>query len=272
MSILLKTTKSIENELFSKYTKVDRWVEKLVNMRPNSIGEILDAHKALWRDGIHEPRFSPSDFGMFRTDDIGSMSLSDVYLGNVDGIWTNSAQFFYENRKNEPEVYKRVCEQYMETLISGVKHLRNMIYDGEVSREKLEKNIVHCFNEHIDKKYPLLSLKIQNTSLAENKIVDCVIRYADRTVNTSFLNLSGRFFFPEGFKSGVSLSSSNFKSFKYLEIFRTLSPDKLIDISRLQEASKVKRGKQFAHLSRGEAKQLINYLKKKERMGCKFGI
>jgi len=73
---------------------------------------------------------------MFRTEDIATMTHSEVFLGDMHGLWTLPLDKWV----GTPEEYI-VTEQYRHHLISNVELLKSLVYDHGLDRAKIEAAI-----------------------------------------------------------------------------------------------------------------------------------
>lgn len=99
----------------------------------DSLHDLLNLHRNMWSDGLQHPNIGPDEYGMFRTEDIRTMRESEVFLGNLAGLWTLPLNKWV----GTPEE-KVVTEQYRHHLISNVEMLRSQVYDHGLDREKIE--------------------------------------------------------------------------------------------------------------------------------------
>lgn len=82
------------------------WLTKIGNA--NTLSECMILHKRIWRKGFKNPNLGPDKYGMFRTIDINTMTIDDVYIGGVYGLNTLTiAQ--WEDYKDEPYDSKQTC-------------------------------------------------------------------------------------------------------------------------------------------------------------------
>lgn len=121
----------------SKQERYDLLTRHLSDIsKASSLMEIFDLHKRLWNDGIRHRNIGPDEYGMFRTDDISRMSPSQVYLGNVYGLWTAPLPQWI----GTPDE-RIITEQYRQHLMSNLEWLRSQIFDNGIDRLKVEKAI-----------------------------------------------------------------------------------------------------------------------------------
>lgn len=60
----------------------------------------------------------PNLYGMFRTKNIATMDITEVYLGNINGIWTKSL-FYWYNCEDQNTV-STITNQYYMQVLSGI--------------------------------------------------------------------------------------------------------------------------------------------------------
>lgn len=197
-----------EKELRDKYDLCSKWINRLNGLKPskNNLQDILAMHKELWKEGLHHKNFAGSDYGMFRTVDVAGMKLSDVFLGNINGLWTNSAAD-WESYRLKGDInageYDSLFNQYKNRLKGSIKDMRNNIYDQGYSRELLngylEEYLIHYF-ERKSSPFHILDAYIKEPSIADNRILTVNFRTSgeNRNDHSSFkiLNLNGRFLIP----------------------------------------------------------------------------
>jgi hypothetical protein len=108
------------NDKINRILLISSYIERLYQAK--NLHSILTLHKKLWSDGIQNANIGPCDYGMFRTKDIIDMTEDEVFLGNINGLWTKPMRFWLD-RDEEPIV----LEQYRQHLISNLKAIRNSI-------------------------------------------------------------------------------------------------------------------------------------------------
>ena len=99
-----------------------------------SLTELFHLHKEMWREGFRNKNLGPDEYGMFRTKDIETMTPSEVFLGDIYGLWTYSITD-WENSKDglfgpncygiEPTmpVIQLLVNQYKKLLLSNLAAL-----------------------------------------------------------------------------------------------------------------------------------------------------
>ncbi len=158
----MKTTKNSRwNRLFHKEeTKANierkKRAEKLISLAPEyiqKIGEVsytegnsdsarvtgvtslldvLAIHKEAWSRGFQYENIGPNSYGMYRCESIETMTPSQVFLGDIFGLFTKNIEF-WERYKDEGKsgggypiyeyltVYEIVLRQYKHQLSSNIK-------------------------------------------------------------------------------------------------------------------------------------------------------
>lgn len=87
-----------------------------------TLSEVFILHIQIWASGIHSENFGPNEFGIFRTKDILKMKPEEVYLGNINGLWTKPLPFWEECSEED---YNSVLNQYKSILVSNMKLIRD---------------------------------------------------------------------------------------------------------------------------------------------------
>lgn len=65
------------------------------------------------------PAICPDQYGMFRTSNIATMSMDDVFLGNIRGLWTHTLTYWLTC--NDEDAVIIVTGQYYEQVLNGIK-------------------------------------------------------------------------------------------------------------------------------------------------------
>lgn len=110
-----------KNQLFNK---VDYFICKVKSA--NKLKDLHLLHTQIWANGIRCENFGPSEYGMFRTNDILMMSPEQIYLGNIWGLWTKPLTFW---ETCEIDDRKLVIEQYRNVLLSNLQEIKRKILD-----------------------------------------------------------------------------------------------------------------------------------------------
>ena len=98
---ILQLTK-FKGELMSHHTLEDTF----------KIHRQLGAMHLAWN-----PAICPAQYGMFRTSNIATMSMDDVFLGDICGLWTLT----YWLTCNDEDAVIIVTGQYYEQVLNGIK-------------------------------------------------------------------------------------------------------------------------------------------------------
>lgn len=61
------------------------------------------------------PAICPDEYGMFRTSNIATMSMDEVFLG--DGLWTHSLTFWLSCQ----DAVSKITNQYYQQVLSGIE-------------------------------------------------------------------------------------------------------------------------------------------------------
>lgn len=112
------------------YTEGDKDSAKVTGV--TSLLDVLAIHKEAWSHGFQDGKIGPDPHGMYRCESIDTMSPSQVFLGNIFGLYTKSIEF-WEGYKNEGKTgggfpiyeyltdYQIVLWQYKHQLSSNIK-------------------------------------------------------------------------------------------------------------------------------------------------------
>lgn len=74
----------------------------------------LGAMHLAWNHAI-----CPDKYGMFRTSNIATMSMDEVFLGDIYGLWTHSFTYWLSS-KNDDAV-SVITDQYYQQVLSGIE-------------------------------------------------------------------------------------------------------------------------------------------------------
>lgn len=100
---ILQLTK-FKGELMSHHTLEDTF----------KIHRQLGAMHLAWN-----PAICPAQYGMFRTSNIATMSMNDVFLGDICGLWTHTLTYWLTC--NDEDAIIIVTGQYYEQVLNGIK-------------------------------------------------------------------------------------------------------------------------------------------------------
>lgn len=102
--------------LILNYPKIKEEIENSTNLL-----QLLAAHKMAWVYGFRNNNLGPCEFGMFRTKSIPDMTPNEVYLGNINGLWTFTLREWQNKRGSED--YNIIVFQYKNHLLSNVVNI-----------------------------------------------------------------------------------------------------------------------------------------------------
>ena len=126
---LLLSLNKKRSELISYFSKLDSF--------EGSLYDLFYFHRGLaekFPDLINKaPSVCPDKYGVFRTEDIATMSPDDVFLGGIYGLFTQNIIMWELYKKNDKEAYNIVLNQYYNLLKSG-KFIMLKIIDKEISQ------------------------------------------------------------------------------------------------------------------------------------------
>ena len=99
--------------------------------RATTLQELINIHKHAWEIGYKSPSLSPCPWGMFRCESIPELTLNNLYLGDIWGLWTNTGRFWEEHKNEtmsgngfgidpEKKVYDLIMQQYRQHLRSNI--------------------------------------------------------------------------------------------------------------------------------------------------------
>lgn len=108
--------------LVSNYSKIKEEIENSTNLL-----QLFAAHKQAWVYGFRNDNLGPCEFGMFRTKGIPDMTPDEVYLGNINGLWTFTLREWQNKRGSED--YNVIVFQYKNHLLSNVINIAQTAKD-----------------------------------------------------------------------------------------------------------------------------------------------
>ena len=102
--------------------------------RASSLQELINVHKHAWDVGYRGSGLSPCPWGMFRCDNISALTLDNLYLGDIWGLWTNPGRFWEEHKDEtmagngfgidpNKKVYDLIMQQYRQHLKSNINFI-----------------------------------------------------------------------------------------------------------------------------------------------------
>lgn len=74
----------------------------------------LGAMHLAWNSAI-----CPDKYGMFRTSNIATMDPSEVFLGDIYGLWTHSLSYWLTCC--DEDAVSKITNQYYQQVLSGIK-------------------------------------------------------------------------------------------------------------------------------------------------------
>lgn len=110
--------------------------------------ELFDCHKDAWRYGYKNSNLGPNPYGMVRASSIEKMTIDQVYLGDIWGLWTNNIRFWDQNRDEtmscngfgidpNKKVYDLIMDQYRFHLLSNINVINSNALTYIIAYEKI---------------------------------------------------------------------------------------------------------------------------------------
>lgn len=65
------------------------------------------------------PAICPDKYGMFRTSNISTMSMDEVFLGDIYELWTHSLPFWLSYQ--DEDAVSKITNQYYQQVLSGIE-------------------------------------------------------------------------------------------------------------------------------------------------------
>ena len=115
-----KAEVAANTKVVARYRSILSNFEKYYNLIENaeSLEDLLRIHKELFP--IYACRNLDVDqYGMFRADKVENLTIDNVYLGNINGLWTKTIRYW----ETTPEVGV-VFDQYADMLTSNMFALK----------------------------------------------------------------------------------------------------------------------------------------------------
>lgn len=188
---------------------VGEFIDKISSLK--TLDSVFNCHKELWEAGFRHRGFSPDKHGMFRCNDISTMSKDEVYLGGVYGIWSNTLRFFEDEAKVNDidlDTYTKVLNQYKSQLVYNLKHIQSQFYNCGVNCEKLCRLLHDRINE-------------MGTSIGHNVVVSLTDGITPGELKEYQLRVNGR-----EFKSSLLVLMQDGKPQVYIPSTRHWSENK----------------------------------------------
>lgn len=130
-----KQWKKVAEAILGWYKQLDEDLR-----RATTLQSLINIHKKAWEIGYQSLGLAPCPWGMFRCKDISELTLDNLYLGDIWGLWTNSGKFWEENKSETmagngfgiPEdklVYDIIVGQYKNHLRTNFEIIRRTTAD-----------------------------------------------------------------------------------------------------------------------------------------------
>lgn len=191
-----------------------------------SLPDVMKNHKAMMDypifDEVALENIGPDKYGMFRTDNIENMSMSEVYLGGEDGLNTYSAEWWEARKDENPEAYATVVNQYKSHLLSNIESGFAAKWNSGVNIQALARYISRRFEEGRP-----VTIVFPKGQVQPNRLNELEIRFADRSsVRTDLLVISpdkeqprkNTLLLPKNFLLGERVTAKNIKALNYLDL------------------------------------------------------
>lgn len=137
--------KNVENLIKAKriYNNSEDWLYQVG--QANTLSELMILHKRLWREGYQNRNLCPDQYGMFRTEDINTMTIDQVYIGSESYEINTFTIEWWEHHTDVPYNDKVTCYDiifniYKNLLISNIKEL------SSIARLNIEEFIKNGYN------------------------------------------------------------------------------------------------------------------------------
>ena len=108
-----------------------------------TLPELMAIHKDVYKvlQGIDCPiqleHLGPDMYGMFRTATIAGLNMDNCYLGNVYGLWTQTARQWERIRDSDPKAYGTVRSQYAGMIASNARAAARIVQ--QETRQDVQK-------------------------------------------------------------------------------------------------------------------------------------
>lgn len=137
---LFKSQVEKERSLYDKYRQMKQMYKGFYEsvQVAKTLDSLLDVHKAAWSIGFQNRNLGPSSYGMFRCESIPTMTIDQVYLGDVWGLWTNTIRFWNQHADEkmycngfgidpETKVYDLIMSQYRNILRRNLEAIKKQV-------------------------------------------------------------------------------------------------------------------------------------------------
>lgn len=133
-----KETLEKEQRKYRKLKKLlsvyPQYFDDIVNSK--SLLQLVDLHKQIWKAGFRNVNLGPCEWGMFRCEDINTMDPSNVYVGNIFGLFTHSIPEWEKFRDEimgpngfgiprDTKIYDLLLDHYKCVLKSNMNAIRS---------------------------------------------------------------------------------------------------------------------------------------------------
>ena len=90
-------------------------------MSHHTLEDTFKVHRQLGAlDLAWSPIIGPDDkYGMFRTKCIGTMSMDEVFLGDIYGLWTHTLTYWLSCQ--DEDAVSKITNQYYHQVLSGIE-------------------------------------------------------------------------------------------------------------------------------------------------------
>lgn len=93
---------------------------KVELMSHHTLEDTFKIHRQLGAlDLAWSPAICPDKYGMFRTKCIGTMSMDEVFLGDIYGLWTHTLTYWLSCQ--DEDAVSKITNQYYQQVLSGIK-------------------------------------------------------------------------------------------------------------------------------------------------------
>lgn len=106
-------------------SNVETAIQDIESLQPFRWVELIDIHKMLQPAGILPDNCNIDPYGMYRADAICNLSIYNIYLGNIYGLWTFPISYWLEQTDEQAKTI--VWNQYKNQLLSNLKALQNKL-------------------------------------------------------------------------------------------------------------------------------------------------
>lgn len=106
------------NKLEHQICQLNKFKDEL--MSHHTLEDTFKIHKQLGTMHLAwSPAICPYKYGMFRTKQIATMDPSEVFLGDIEGLWTHSLSYWLTCY--DEDAVSKITNQYYQQVLSGIK-------------------------------------------------------------------------------------------------------------------------------------------------------